>query len=359
MDKLAQNLDLYDDPKGAILRKRFPDPSNLPGMFKEGALLSQEERDRLPDSLFALVVRTKEASLRKFPCTDKANTGMSIVYFLDHAQPLLPAEFQKTAARNLVTACHWYGIDPPQALAKLAGTDQPADSIDPVVEMSMVKPVEEQSKQADYCLPEQQKYPLNSYRQVQEAVAYFEKNAHRFEPRTRRTYCKNLEKRASEIGLDLPEVVRHYASTTPAEPGDIYEQITRRMEKAASPKLSAAYSILYKRANAMTAPQFAGALEELDKTAGLDEQWDQGIEDPWKTTFALPKVAFYSFSDTEGYITEVDLKNLGGWKTLLKRSFEDDWVEAFAKDPVGTFSALPLDQKKIVIKFAKVIRQKG
>lgn len=357
MDKLA-NLDMYDDPNGEILRRRFPDPTNLPTMLKEGNFLSEEERGRLPDNLFALVIKTKEASARKFPITDKANTGMSVIYFMDHGRSVLPDQMQKVAARGLLTACHWYGLKAPDELIKLAGRKEPPVSVDPVIEMKMVKDEEDVEKRADYCLPEEKRYPISSHRQLEEAVSYFQKNASKFEPHTRRRYCKNLEKRASEVGIDLPDQIRQYASNTPAEAGQVREQISRRMEKAGSDKLSAAYSILLKRAGAMTAPQFASALEELDKTAGLDEQWDSGIVDPWLSVFALQKTANYSFSDNEGYITDVDLNKLGQeWKVLLKRAFDNDFVEAFAKDPVGTFKALPLDQKKVVIKLAKVIRQ--
>jgi len=357
MEKLA-NLDMYDDPRGDILRKRFPDPATIPPMLKEGNFLSEEERDRLPDNLFALVIKTKQASARKFPITDKANTGMSVLYFMDHGRSLMPEQMQKVAAKGLLTACHWYGLKPPEELTKIAGRQEPTISVDPVVEIDMLKPEKEKSKRADYCLPEQEKYPISSHRQIEEAAAYFEKHANRFEPKTRRRYCKNLEKRASEVGIELSDVIRQYASNTPAEAGHVREQISRRMEKSGSDKLSAAYSILLKRAGTMTAPQFASTLEELDKTAGLDAQWDSGINDPWLSVFALQKTATYSFSDTEGYITEVDLKKLGEeWKVLLKRAFDDDFVDTFAKDPVGTFKALPLDQKKVVIKFAKVIRR--
>jgi hypothetical protein len=44
---------------------------------------------------------------------------LSVEYFLKTAHKL-PSEAQKTAARNLITACGWYGIDPPEELQKIA-----------------------------------------------------------------------------------------------------------------------------------------------------------------------------------------------------------------------------------------------
>lgn len=120
MDKLSGLvLDIYDDPDGRILREVFPRHADVPELIKEARKISPEEREQLPDDVFSLVLIDEGTTLRKYACTDPGNTALSVEYFLKTAH-LLPDVAQKTAAQNLVTACGWYGIDPPEELQKVA-----------------------------------------------------------------------------------------------------------------------------------------------------------------------------------------------------------------------------------------------
>ena len=120
MDKLSGLvLDVYDDPDGEVLREVFPTHEDIPDLIKEARRITSEEREQLPDDVFSLVLIDEEASLRKYACTDPGNTALSVEYFMKTAHRL-PAEAQKTAAQNLVTACGWYGLDPPEELQKVA-----------------------------------------------------------------------------------------------------------------------------------------------------------------------------------------------------------------------------------------------
>jgi len=112
-------LDVYDDPDGEVLREIFPTYARVPEVIKEAHALSQEERAELPDDLYALVLIDEDTVLRKLACVDSGNTALSVSYFLKTAHKL-PDEAQKTAARNLITACGWYGITPPGDLEKIA-----------------------------------------------------------------------------------------------------------------------------------------------------------------------------------------------------------------------------------------------
>lgn len=112
-------LDFYDDSRGEQLRELYATREEIPAIVKAAHVLSPEERQALPDEDFALVLLNEGEKLRKYACIDRGNTTLSIDYFLNNAQKL-PAEAQKTAARNLVTACAWYGITPPETLEKIA-----------------------------------------------------------------------------------------------------------------------------------------------------------------------------------------------------------------------------------------------
>lgn len=120
MEKLSGLvLDMYDDSNGEVLRSIFPIREGVSDLVKTARFVSQEEREELPDGVFALVLTGGEAPLRKYACVDAGNTALSVEYFLREGHKL-PEEAQKVAAANLVTACHWYGLPPNRMLEKAA-----------------------------------------------------------------------------------------------------------------------------------------------------------------------------------------------------------------------------------------------
>ena len=116
---ITSQLDLYDDPSGSVLKKRFSSTDAFPDFIKQAERLTEEELNKLPDDIFALVALDSGHKMRKFACVDKGNTALSVIYFLEN-KGFLPDEAQKTAAANLVSACQWYGMSPPLELQKTA-----------------------------------------------------------------------------------------------------------------------------------------------------------------------------------------------------------------------------------------------
>jgi len=112
-------IDFYDDPNGFVLREKIP-AAGLPEFVKEASFLDEKKRASLPDDVFAVVMVDQGESIRKFACVDKGNTALSVVYFMENHHKL-PEGAQKVAAANLVTACGWYDIEPPEQLQKIAG----------------------------------------------------------------------------------------------------------------------------------------------------------------------------------------------------------------------------------------------
>lgn len=112
-------LDIRDDESGEVLRSIWSSADQLPSLVKEAQKITPELDQKLPDDLFALVLSDGDVTLRKYACIDAGNTALSVEYFLKTAHKL-PAEAQVLGAKNLVTACSWYSIDPPEALQKIA-----------------------------------------------------------------------------------------------------------------------------------------------------------------------------------------------------------------------------------------------
>lgn len=112
-------VDAADDKRGEVLREVYPTIDSLPELLKTARYVGEEDRSRLPDDLFALVLQENGESFRKFACATAGDTALSIAYFYRTAHTL-PAEAQKVAAANLCEACSWYDIDPPEELQKVA-----------------------------------------------------------------------------------------------------------------------------------------------------------------------------------------------------------------------------------------------
>jgi hypothetical protein len=113
-------LDAQDDVEGAVLREVYPSIDLVPETIKTAHVLQPDEREALPDDLFALILTGEnETTLRKFACVDRGNTELSMQYFLKTAHRL-PVEAQKVAAANFMKACTWYDITPPEEISKIA-----------------------------------------------------------------------------------------------------------------------------------------------------------------------------------------------------------------------------------------------
>jgi len=112
-------VDFYDDPQGSVLKSRLPG-DQVPDFIKQAEFLTDQVRDKLPDDVFALVMIDQGERMRKYACTDKGNTALSVIYFMEN-RDRLPEEAQKVAAANLARACQWYDLQPPLELFKVAG----------------------------------------------------------------------------------------------------------------------------------------------------------------------------------------------------------------------------------------------
>jgi hypothetical protein len=112
-------LDQYDDSDGAVLRTIYPTADSVPEIVKQGHRLSFTERTTMPEDTFALVLVDEGSTFRKYSMADKGNTALSIEYFLKTGHKL-PLEAQKVAASNLLDACNYFELTPPEALEKIA-----------------------------------------------------------------------------------------------------------------------------------------------------------------------------------------------------------------------------------------------
>jgi hypothetical protein len=113
-------LDIYDDPRGLVLRNKLAAlKQKLPTKLAASRLLTTDELEELPDRLFGLVATNHGNVLRKYAMHDPEHTTISILYFLECGH-LLPDDVQAKVASNLVVGCSWYDLQPPTDLIKKA-----------------------------------------------------------------------------------------------------------------------------------------------------------------------------------------------------------------------------------------------
>jgi len=216
-------------------------------------------------------------------------------------------------------------------------------------------PKAESEKQAQhYALPSFSRYPLDSYAHVKQAAAYFDEYSKQMVPSIRREYCSNLVKRASALGITVSAEARKYGSDSYAPLGELDAALSMRngVIKEAEHVLGLDY--LRKNRELMQPEDFAVALGEFDKVAGISELYDRDIHDPYYSTFGEKR------ADDDGailvgndYISQEELKRFAATSSgKLETAFGGDFVKEFRKDPVGVTTSLPVDQKKMVIRLA-------
>jgi hypothetical protein len=469
-------LDVFDDPSGQVLKGLYPRRADLPEMVKAASVVSPEQIAQLPDDVFALVLEQGDTTLRKYACLDGGHTLLNIGYFLVNYDKL-PVEAIKTAASNLITACGWYDIEPPEELKKLStgnldvvgrqriwkdtsgatyGSDgtswdiqktadvigtadmptqfgkddlrsklktplsspktaagighlvdvnasdigdvsslnaakgdedtileqafgiresnpaafpQVKKTLEPHVDVTDKEPPTflEKKEASYYALPDEKRYPLDSYTQVKAASAYFDEYHRMMEPEDRHTFAVHLLQRATPLEIAVSAIAQDYGQTKYASDSHIEACLGQRFlllaphaeggqepVKVASAHAIGLYQGLLTNRPILAPDVFARTLAGIDKIAGLDEYWDQDVVDPFASTFAknaeedATKDALVVGNE---YMSLQALRHFVMQKPdVLRRKFSEEFVNEFQADPKGIFESLPMDQKLVIMR---------
>lgn len=206
-------------------------------------------------------------------------------------------------------------------------------------------------KQASrFAMPSLHRYPIDTFDQVRQASAYFEEYKGQFLPEQRREYCDNLTKRASALGIPMPEAVREYSGTGYASRAELDVAIASRAQFVEGDMREVLNKLASVRMT-LEPEDFALALTGFDKLAGLDQHYDRDIPDPYMYLFKKeaeedPDASFVIGNDI---VSGCQLKNLATTDcATLKSRFGESFVKEFKNDPIGIFKSLPKDQQKIL-----------
>lgn len=197
-------------------------------------------------------------------------------------------------------------------------------------------------------------YPVDGYDQVKTASVYFEENWKQFHPRKRHEYCVKLASRMESLGMEVPEEISRYGSTTYAADADSYVEARRSW---VHDEFKPALDMLLEKKAQVRPDTFAEALCEFDDMTGLRWHWDAQVADPWMSTFGPSKEKLaeenWRYNNQGVTISEDDLEALAtnGFEQV-KKAFGNNFAEEFYKKAKTVFSSLPDPHKLILARMA-------
>lgn len=317
-------LDLYDD-NGADLNLETVKAAGFSPERVE--VLSHTELDALPDRLFAMVGTNDGDVVRKYAMHDAPHAVMSMQYFLDHRRSL-PEQLWPKIAGNLVNACAWYDLEPPEELVKIAllgaaltaldvsntvGTERTRHKADmanfraaqasgakiadlqgttamslsgpskkptmPTLSLHKtagwqhcgelaameVRAEEKIAENTHYAFPHSQRYPITTVEQVKSASAFFADYANDMPPLERRIFAHSVHLRAEELGVKVAGKIEKYAGN---DYGPHFEgEMAKRMTVFENTPVGPQYREFYEKRAAIEPDVMASSLTLLDQAA--------------------------------------------------------------------------------------------
>lgn len=202
-----------------------------------------------------------------------------------------------------------------------------------------------------YALPSISMYPLDGYDQVKAAAQYFDEWHGRLTPDQRREFSVNLVKRAHVLRIPVSDTIEKYAATTYAKTAELDAAIEARRNVLTDDTMLDVLDKVASQRPSISPETYSMLLNEFDKLAEIDHLYDRHIPDHVASTFGVQKTAADSIIVGNDYMTVPQLKRLAkvGLSTIKFR-FGHELADEFAKDPVGVFNSLPLDQKKAMMR---------
>lgn len=253
---------------------------------------------------------------------------------------------------------------PPEGVEPAVAGEQPEQNpqtkpINPRVNVEGKEPpaTPTEKKAGYFALPSLQRYPLDSFGEVEKAASYFDQYRGQFAPSHRREFCLNLVKRASALGIPLSDTIRKYGSAERAPAEEVAFAFDARKGLVTDDVHSIALSKLAESWPAIPPEILVEVLSEFDKVAGLDYLYDEQIPDPYWSVFGEKTAQDTTHVLGNEIVSDAQLRLLAKSPSQgLCDLYGKDFVQEFKEDPVGIFNSLPMDQKKVLARMANDVR---
>ncbi len=297
-------LDSYDDPA-------FVETAQARSMFGSN-FLDADQLDKLADNQFAVKIASRTGYKRRYPVYNADITKLSCYYFGKNYDEL-PVEIRESAGSSLARACDHYGI------YKLACIAKHVDDVAP-------NTVETVTKVASA-------YNVGDIDLVKEAETRLSLEMSRMNIHNR---CYAATEMYKQAGDSLSRVeVWDYVEKPVAGPlldGALDDRAA--VVKTASPEHSMLFEQLRADISELEPAAAVKALVDFDKMAGLNERYNHGFIDPYRSVYG-------------GWMTPASrVAN----KSLLK---EAQVIDGFSQQPVSADVAKGLSVERHVFNLQK------
>jgi hypothetical protein len=223
-----------------------------------------------------------------------------------------------------------------------------------------------------YALPAKKKYPIETAEQLKTASVYFDKYITNFHPAERAAIAETMEKRASELKTYLDnDWIYNYSRRGATYSPDFGLHMNMRKEACAGKKIDVngkkidAVELLEKVASKkdiIPAREMVDLIHGFDKRAGLDNQYDQRVRDPFFTVYGSSTNAKYDLQKVASDMYAKELEEATTNESFISKlaaSFGDDFAENFKQDPVNIYDSMPKPEKELIINYARESRDEG
>ena len=268
-------LDIYDDERCEIAR-------DLPSDYHQIKVADHDEIAALPDRCFALVMKTASGELRRrFPIHTEDALKLSEAYF-ERTKDQLPREAVIMAMAKFAAAKDG-----------AAYNDVAYVDLTKIAEARPAEPFPERFY--GLALGNANHYPLHDEVLVKRAMARFPFTTEGMAPEHQFLYARNIEKRAGQLGVEVPADSRIHLYTNPALNLEaLKEAIDQRKHAAAG---STSVEVLDQLAQAAGCRLDQGELEHPDSFALRNAK----IAKVWKLEPAQIIATLQQFDKTAGY----------------------------------------------------------
>ena len=200
-----------------------------------------------------------------------------------------------------------------------------------------------------YALPSAERYPLDSYRQVEKAASYFDEWRSEMPPGIRREYAVNLVKRASALGIPLSE-----SATLDGAAGRAPQRMLELGIDSRREFLGIDQNLLLDKlaavAESVEPDVLSASLGELDREWGLVEHYGDRVVAPHRTVFApsAPEKTADSLLDARAVTRLTELS--GG---VVTEKFGSAFAARFRQNPEDAARSLSSEQRSALALLAE------
>jgi len=211
------------------------------------------------------------------------------------------------------------------------------------------------------------KYPIETKDQLVKTAAYLDRYLPRFHPRERSAFATAIEKRASDLRINLDyDWIKNY-SRPMLNRSSVSPDFEKNMDMRKHACVNKDIKINDKNVNTnelidkiktaasnQSAYTTVDSIFEFDKLAGLEYQWDKSILDPIMTVFGSLNHSNFDSDKIIGDYTENDLKkiasDLSGEFKKVGEYLDVKTKKEFINDPAGVVKGMSSIEKEVFLK---------